>query len=371
MKKFLLIICLGLQSLGSFAQEEKTEKPVYFEAAPQGLVRFFFDNYYFLVDKDCAFKSIERVTQFIVSKNVFHGEFRDFAPNGKVILTGSYEEGLKQGDFKAFHPNGNLKWEVTFQNNIPQGFWNYYYPDGKPMLSVNYGTDYTRITSFWDQKGRQRVVEGNGTYEFKMPFDFYNEYGYPFFERKGKLREGLPSGYWTTHVVDNKGRKELMAEEFYNNRGILQEGYNLFEDEEYNYPMQVIPYQYFFTAESLTFKQCNFDDFSGFNSYIADFLEKAFVVSPQLSNLQDDFAYNVTLSKDGTPKELTITKRLSNVGLNPVLEQVVKAIPFYFPSMNIEGEPIEDKLQVSGKLVVDVEGKFDFHSIHIERENQP
>src|SRR5690606_39698877 len=117
-------------------QVDSTAKVTLLEKAPMGLVRFYFDDYYYLVDKDCAFKSIERVSQCLVDKNVFHGDFRDFDRNGTVVLSGHHDEGIKQGLFKAFHSSGTLKWEVMYENGSPTGDWKYYYPDGKPMLKI-------------------------------------------------------------------------------------------------------------------------------------------------------------------------------------------------------------------------------------------
>lgn len=370
MKKTGILLLSLFISIFAAAQVDSPTRDTLFEQAPQGLVRFYFDDHYFLVDKDCAFKSIERVSQFVVAKNVFHGEFRDFDRNGKVILTGSYNQGVKEGQFKAYHPNGTLKWEADFSNNTPRGEWKYYYPDGKPMLIVTYDTTGGRITSFWDRIGRQRVTDGEGNYMFKMPFEFYNEYGYPFFERKGKIRNGVPVGYWTTHLVDQRNKKVLFTEEVYDKNGMLTEGYNLFLDAGYKVPLTIIPSQAFFTAERLMSKPCSFDDYSGFNSYLSDKLNSAFPASPSHKNIADEFAYKVALDSEGVPEIITLSKRLQTEDINKYLEMVIKDIPFYFPSLDEQGQPIPDTLTVSGKLSTNEVGAFTFHSIQIEREKQ-
>ncbi|MFD1771720.1 toxin-antitoxin system YwqK family antitoxin [Sphingobacterium suaedae] len=367
MKKIGLFLLLSLTGILTFAQQVPVARDTLFEKAPQGLVRFYFDDHYFLVDKDCAFKSIERLSAFVVSKNAFHGEFKDFDRNGRVVLTGTYNQGVKAGPFKAYHPNGTLKWESTFVNNVAVGDWNYYYPDGRPMLTVTFDSTGGRIKSFWDRFGRQRVTAGEGNYEFKMPFEFYNEYGYPFFERKGKIRNGIPTGYWTTHMVDEKNKKILFTEEVYDRNGALTDGYNLFLDSEYKVPLTIIPSQSFLTAERMLFKACTFDDYSGFNSYLSDKLNSAFGASPTHKNLEDDFSYRVSLDKDGNPEMITLRKRLKSDDINRYFEAVLKEIPFYFPSLDENGEPIADTLAVSGKLSTNEVGAFNFHSIRIER----
>lgn len=351
-----------------YAQQDSTTKDLYFEKAPMGLVRFYFDNHYFLVDKNCAFKSIERLSQFIVSKNVFHGEFKDFGPNGKIVLKGFYNEGVKEGVFTAYHPNGTTKWEVMFDKDTPTGDWNYYYPDGKPMLTVSYENGSVKITSFWNQVGVKRIVEGNGTYEFKMPYEFYNEYGFPFFERKGKLKDGVPTGYWTTHVVDDRNRKTLFAEEVYNKNGILTEAYNLFTDEEYVQPISMLPSAYFTTAETLIFKECTFDDYSGFYTYLSDKFNEVFSSVAGLAPLEEEFSFSIALNKDGSPRKTTVIKALQATELNKAVESLLNQIPYFFPSIDDTGETIEDDIAVSGKITIDKEGKIHFHSFRIKRE---
>lgn len=369
MRIYSLLFCI-LFALSTIAQQTAT-KETYFEKSSQGLLRFYFDKNYFLVDKNCPFKSIERLSDFIVSKNVFNGAFKDFDHNGKVVLTGSHEEGRKQGSFKAYHPNGALKWEMTFADNQPVDTANYFYPDGKPMLVLYYRDRAVYIISHWDQRGKQRVVDGNGSYAFKMPFDFYNEYGYPFYERRGRIKDGLPTGYWVTNFLDEKNRPVLYTEEQFNSSGQLTEGYNVFLDENYNVPIPITPAESFPTAEALTFKQCNFDDFSGFNNYLKETLDNAFLLIPEKPSKPAEFTYSIQLSKDGIPSKLMLIDKLEDEKLSRYLEAVIKEIPFYFPSLDSAGEAIADQLVVSGIIGLDSLGNYNFHSIQIKREQQP
>lgn len=367
----LLFFLLYLTLLVHGQQSDTTGKATLFEKAPEGLVRFYFDDYYYLVDKDCAFKSIERVSQFITEKNVFHADFRDFDQNGTVILTGHYNQGVKEGPFKAYHPNGALKWEVTFEQDRPVGNWKYYYPDGKPMLTVNYDEAEGRIMAFWDKRGQQRIKGGNGSYEFRMPFAFYNEYGYPFFERKGRIKDGVPRGYWTTHLVDQDDKKVLFTEESFDDSGVLTEGYNLFWDAAYHTPMAFIPTPHFYTAERLLSKPCNFDDYSGFNTYLSETFSTRLRGNPPRTNVDDKFSYEVALDEKGTPTAVTLKDSLATKELNRYVEIIINDIPFYFPSLDQEGNAIADTLTVYGNLKIDEAGRFDFHNFRIIRRKQP
>lgn len=167
-----------------------------------------------------------------------------------------------------------------------------------------------------------------------------------------------------------KNRRTLFTEETYDSNGRLTSAYNLFLDDDYTSPITWVPTEYFPIAESLTYKQCNFDDFSGFNAYLSAKLEEAFNSIPTPQAESDDFTYTIRLDKEGIPQMLKVEKELKDSKLNQYLEQVLKRIPFYFPSLDANGAPIEDKLTISGKMMLTTSGKLNFHSISIKREKQ-
>ncbi len=374
MVKILSTLFLLLSNLlVGYAQVENqtTKRDTLFEKAPLGLVRFYYDDHYFLVDKDCEFKSIERLSAFIVDKNAFHGEFKDFNQAGTVILTGNYAEGIKEGLFTAYHPNGATKWTCLFKEDKPTGDWKYYYPDGKPMLIVNYDSTNVTMTDYWNRRGKQEIIAGKGNYELMMPFDFYNEFGYPYFIRKGRIRNGLPSGYWTMTVTDNKRNRELFAEEVFNDQGIMVEGYNLFTQNDLQIPFSILPANHFRTAEKLIFKPCTFDAYSGFDTYLGDKFNSMAVntakITSDLNNTEYPFSFVVDLDKDGMPSGLNFNKKTEIESLNKWITSMIKEIPYYFPTLDDEGKPVEDQLTVSGVLSINAEGKSNFHSFNVQR----
>lgn len=78
MKSYIFYIFLFLRF--QLLRSRKLKKEVFFENASNGLVRFHFDKHYYLVDKNCPFKSIERLSQFIVSKKMF------FMENSRILI---------------------------------------------------------------------------------------------------------------------------------------------------------------------------------------------------------------------------------------------------------------------------------------------
>lgn len=370
--KFLysLLFCLLVINLNA----QESTKPILFEKSVNGLLRFYFDKNYFLCDKNCEFKAIERVASFDTKNSRFNGEFKDFAPNGHVILTGNYVNGEKEGEFKAYHPNNVLKWEVVFKNNLPTGKWKYYYPDAKPMLVVNYTDSIMRIESLWDVKGKEKVKDGKGEFEFTYYFEGFTELGFPSYRRKGRVVNGLPNGFWTLTLVDGKF-SELGREEYYK-KGMLDDfGEQYFNFEHVKDKLQFFPAENFNRAEVLYFKNCTFDDFSGFSAYIAEKINarlhltikevpESFAQEPELAN--DDFSYVIVVNEKGEPGKPDFTKAFADKDLNKQLNIAVSNIRYYLPSFK-DGQYVRDILSVSGKLATKEGEVPTVHSIIIKR----
>ncbi|MBE8714194.1 toxin-antitoxin system YwqK family antitoxin [Sphingobacterium hungaricum] len=362
--KFFYSLLFCILAINLNAQE--STKPILFEKTVNGMLRFYFDKNYFLCDKNCEFKAIERVASFDTKNSRFNGEFRDFAPNGHVILTGNYVDGEKEGVFKAYHPNKVLKWEVVFKNNFPTGEWKYYYPDAKPMLVVNYTDSIMRIESLWDIKGREKVKDGKGDFEFTYHFEGFTEFGFPSYRRKGRVVNGVPNGFWTLTLVDGKF-SELGREEYYKNGVLADFGEQYFNFELVNNKLQFFPAENFNRAEILYFKNCTFDDFSGFSIYLTEKLNSRFatlLVDAEVAD--DDFSYVIAVSEKGEPGRADFTKAFADEKLNRQLNIAVSRIRYYLPSFK-DGEYVKDILSVSGKLIIKEDGTPAVHSISIKR----
>ncbi|WP_313156486.1 toxin-antitoxin system YwqK family antitoxin [Sphingobacterium multivorum] len=368
-KKFIHILLL--LSVCSFTNlYAQDEKPVFYEKLDQGLIRFYFDKYYYLVSKECEFKTIERVSKFDFAKQVFDGEFRDFAPNGARILIGSYKDGKKEGVFQAFHPNGVLKWEVNFQNNHPTGDWKYYYPDGKPLLTITYSEQGYFIKDYWDNRGKQEVINGEGNYEFSIPFEGFTEFGFDFYLRKGKVKSGRPQGNWNTYFY-NVGQQPVyaMTQRFAN--GVLTMTYDDNGDlnNEDFMSLSILPYDYFIRAELFNGKSCSFDDYSNFYA----FLTKRFNDNLNKKGLnvieQVNFSYLVEVKKTGLAnlKNLKLTSDSGNEPFDGILSHIARSIDFYFPTYK-DNHPKDDLIRVSGGITQGNDGKIYTHSIKIERQ---
>src|SRR3546814_10387452 len=89
-----------------------------------------------------------------------------------------------------------------------------------------------RIPNFWDRRGRQRVTDGDGRYEFSVAADSYNEFGYTRYIRKGRVVDGRPHGNWTIEYLFGDGKEKSAGYEYYN-KGRFVQGYEAYTDEEF------------------------------------------------------------------------------------------------------------------------------------------
>ncbi|WP_379026221.1 toxin-antitoxin system YwqK family antitoxin [Parapedobacter deserti] len=344
-------------------------KPVYYESATNGLTRFYYDDYYFLADKNCQFKAIERVGRYDFQLQTFVGEFTDFNRHGRAILTGSYRNGDRHGDYKAYHPNGQLKWEVSYDRGAPAGLWKYYYPDGKPLLDVAYRDGGVFILNFWDQRGRQRVIDGNGRYEFAVESEGYNEFGYIRYIRKGRVADGRPHGTWAIEYVFADGKSEGAGYEYYRN-GIFENGYELFKDERFSDGprYRILPGDFFTRAEEMIGKACTIDEYSGFTGYLRKHLEEWFegAVDTMLDPIKLEFT--VVVKQNGEPGRVEMINTFSHRRYRDLLQEALSRVDFWFPSY-ADGAYIEDKLTVAVEVFPDLaERKLRFFDLDIRRE---
>lgn len=358
----VLAICTNV----AFAQD--STRNVFFEKINDTESRFFFDQNYYLVDKNCEFKSIERVAKFDKINNHFEGNFVDVAADGRRLLSGSYANGLKDGRFVAYHPNQQIKWEVTFKENKPTGFWNYYYPDGRPLLSVSFhDSTSARIVSLWDERGKLRVKQGNGKYDFRNPIDGYSQYGFSFYSMRGKIKDGVPDSAWQVYFENPQAKQsEYAADETYRD-GIFLIGNNYFEDTEYTAPIfSILPYDTFYRADALVFKPCTFDDFAGFTYYLSEYFKAAFQAVRVNTPVNNDFAFEVLVRKDGSARRAKVISELPEE-IHNGFQRVVQSIEYFMPSFK-DGDYIDDQLTVRGKVLSGADGQLLFQTNRIERK---
>src|SRR5690606_33496354 len=163
----------------------------------------------------------------------------------------------------------------------------------------------------------------------------------------------------------------LFSEEVFNDQGIMTDGYNLFTGKSMEIPFSILPTDHFQTAERIMYKACTFDAYSGFDSYLGDKFNTMSKRREKIDSTQYGsvhiFSFEVTVDKDGMPNAIKQTKTVNNDELNTWITRMIKEIPYYFPTLDSEGKPVEDRVSVAGVLSIDETGSPNFHSFNVER----
>lgn len=354
------------------AQTDSTEiKPIYFEQLTDGTTQFYFDEHYFLVDKFCQFKSIERVGKYNISIKSFDGPFTDYNNDGKVILTGNYFQGKKEGVFTAYFANGQIKWTTTFKNGKAEGVSRYNYPDGLPMLEILYKEEGAFVQNYWDTKRRQRVKDGNGKYEFSVKAEGYNEYGYTFTDYQGNIKSGKPDGNWNIFLVYPKNERDYAGYERFE-EGVFKGGYDEITGVPYKNGsrIQIGPSLFFLQAEGMVSKNCTIDENQDFSMFMMKKLEAAFAIYDSRGLLTGPAKLEIKASVDktGSLRELEIVKGLAEKDGDKIMANALQNISYWIPSYG-ETDYIDDVFNITVDAMVDEEsGRLRFYNLQIQRE---
>ena len=343
--------------------------PIFYERESGDTVRFFYDDHYYLVDRDCEFRAIERVGPYDFQEQAFIGEFADFDHLGRLLLEGNYIDGKKHGDFKAYHPNGQLKWQASYIQGTFQGPLRFYYPDGKPLLEISYTVEGARIVNFWDRSGRKRVTNGEGRYEFSIEADGYNEFGYTRYTRKGKVVDGRPHGNWAVKYIFGDGKEKSAGYEYYN-KGRFVQGYEAYTDEEFfDTPRySLVPADFSSRADAMVAKSCTIDDYTGFTGFLATYLSDWFegALNDPIDPVKIEFT--VTVRATGEPKGIKMKSSLDKKQYADLLLQALNGVGYWLPSYAAD-EYIEDTLTVTAEAFPELnDHNLRFYDVRIKRE---
>lgn len=88
-------------------------------------------------------------------EDVFHGDYKEFYPDGTLKFEGRYTEGKLSGIMKGYYPSGHIKEEVTFQDNIENGPFKEYHDGGGVSWEGTYlkGDNEFGILKNYDKEG--------------------------------------------------------------------------------------------------------------------------------------------------------------------------------------------------------------------------
>ena len=341
----------------------------FYEREPGDIIHLFFDDHYYLVDKDCEFRAIERIGPYDFQQQVFNGEFADFDNEGRLILEGNYVDGQKHGDFKAYHPNGQLKWQSSYIQGTPQGTHSFFYPDGKPLLEIGYTDNGARILNFWDRRGRQRVTDGNGRYEFAVIADGYNEFGYIRYIRKGRVVDGQPHGAWNIKYVFGDGKAKNAGYERYD-KGAFVQGYEAYTGDAFaDAPRyNLLPIDFSIRADVMITKPCTIDDHTGFTGFLAKHLSDRFKGVIDELPQPVDIEFVVAVKASGEPQGIEMKKTFDTKRYANWFREALNDVGYWLPSY-LGTQYIADELTVTMEAFPDARNRsIHFYNVSIKRK---
>jgi uncharacterized protein len=163
-----------------------------------------------------------------------HGYFKHYSPNGILLSTAKYIDGILQEDVeelakldikREYYPSGQIKTIASFRDDVPQGIRREYSPEGDIVAGFVFNNGVIVGEGITDEEG---IRDGlwkeyylNGQLKSTGMYDAGKRIGdWKFYYSNGQLeqtgsysKDGKPDGPWTWYYITG----ELLREESYFN----------------------------------------------------------------------------------------------------------------------------------------------------------
>jgi antitoxin component YwqK of YwqJK toxin-antitoxin module len=90
------------------------------------------------VERGFAEGSTHRYEVTVDDDGLFHGTYKEWNSNGKLIKEYQYDRDNKDGICKSFYPSGSLRKKYNYMNGNKDGLCIVYFEDGQIMEEINY-----------------------------------------------------------------------------------------------------------------------------------------------------------------------------------------------------------------------------------------
>lgn len=204
MKKLLLLILLFL-NLTIQAQEFRSFNDA-IEIGPNNNLKLHLSSYFRLKDEDCA--DYYMITQFKKENFSIQDSIHVFYTNDKLYIKGSYTNDKRNGTFTWYHKNGKIQTIGEYTMNERTGIWQFFNTKGDLYKKVEYKNNQEYLIDFYDQKGNQKVKNGNGFFKDEIHIvtseTILNKI-------EGAVVNGLPDGAWEIETLGRKTVKTTTA----------------------------------------------------------------------------------------------------------------------------------------------------------------
>lgn len=180
----------------------------------------------------------------------FQSFLHDFYADGSIQMKGKYTNNLTNGIFYFFYPQRRYSSIGIMSNNRKVGKWQYFYKNGQLkseiMFSERKGSE---MISFWDEKGVQTVIDGNG---------YCNN-----FDEKDSIYETGPYvnhykvGKWNGYYFDSSPYYEEIFEDgkLIEGRSVSKSGKHFFYSQIYETPQPEIGWEDYYKYIDTSLKE--------------------------------------------------------------------------------------------------------------------
>jgi antitoxin component YwqK of YwqJK toxin-antitoxin module len=187
MPKLKLIILILFLNVKINAQEKNIFNDFY-EILNDNFKIYINQNYH-IEHKDCA-------DFYIICKINNNFELVDtlkvYDKKNNLRSIGFFNLSKPEGSFESFYDNGKLMTKGSYTNGKKNGIWYFYYDNGKLKKSINFLNNYGKIIEFYNKKGKNTVINGNGHYEDEIKIGNLNN----THEIEGSFVNGMMDGKW-------------------------------------------------------------------------------------------------------------------------------------------------------------------------------
>lgn len=294
MRYHILFLLLVFTCSFSFSQNIE-DKTIYLDSlwkeTPQGNHKYYRIIKAFNIDKDSY-------------------QITDYYKSGRIQMEGTYTDKnaiSKIGEFIYYYENGNKQCLINYGKTGAIGKYSSWYEDGNKKIEGEYLENKAGITSelkinhFWNIRGKQTVIDGNGHLEEEDK----NSYS------KGNIKNGLRDGVW---IGSNKTMNFSYTETYED--GTLISGQSIDSDnKKHNYS----------AIETKPIPTKGIEDFY-------QYIGKNFKVSriSIKNNIYGKLISTFVVEKDGSIADIKIIKSLG-YGLDEELIRVLSKCPAWIP----------------------------------------
>ena len=189
MMKNYIIALLCVMSISLQAQL-KNEKPCGFVNGKQsGTCKFFNENgtlkeisnwkeglqigpYIYYDEK--GNKKEEGNYVFKKGRLLLDGKFIKYHPNGNILISLTYKEGLEEGEYKDYYENGKLNAIGNMKNGKREGVWKTYYETGIQDTTESYSAGIKKGEFLFNNQQGKLVERAIYTDDNNVTFTIYN-----------------------------------------------------------------------------------------------------------------------------------------------------------------------------------------------------